>query len=332
MSFSSSATNSALPIVLIDTAPMIRLSDAAIEITRNRGDGADIAAVGVLRKILDGLMQDGSRTCIFTHRIFEELLPLKKLPEAQGIPIQRKGPALIKGREMKSLSIYSPDKKNIGFPQELGEAQLKYPNAEILYEMFRGYARQGKIRCYATLQDMIDQGELDAPKGGIVIVDTGVAQGADRDLSERDPQTMGFYLNWGLHIAAHRYNSGDDTLVHISEAVIAHSRNRGIPARFMVLNEDKKLGQRLVESSQQAGLTHARAPLLARGTEMLSGIAESEKTSHQSTVPADSLIKTVREHEGHKFVHDADVINSVAQWLDESARFQSQSRGTYLQR
>jgi|GEM_PF-4333363 len=174
----------ALPIAVIDTCSLISMlvgqhtnhpattGKQGNALPRGK-DGKD--ALFMLDWLSDSKAQP-PRTLIIPHEVIRELLLLA--PTHKGAPQQTVG--LVAEERNAQGQVIGPLDINL-LPEG---RQFRFPEAKLLTEYLMRYDRKPKIagkdsqlRLYPSIDAMIAAGEVERPKGGIIIVDGGTTPG-----------------------------------------------------------------------------------------------------------------------------------------------------------
>lgn len=181
--------------------------------------------------IMDRLTRD--HTLVITREIFKELFPT----------------------EAGRLDMMRDESGKLTIPQHRHK-MISHSDALPLYNVFSDYVDSGKLRCYESTDAMIAAGEVDHPKGGIVIVDESTVHRAlpedGQQISARKQDIFQQHVQ-SLHRDGGRssrpkpekdpayVDRGEDTMFAAAQAINKHAVAKGLPQRFMVLNNDRRL-------------------------------------------------------------------------------------------
>ena len=219
-----------LPLIFADTSALVDLSKAEEWNDYRVSPSQESIDAQSLQHVFDQLTQ--GHTLVITREIFKELFPTHG------------------GR----LDLMRDDAGNLTIPQNR-HATIQHHDSRVMYGIFSDYARDGKLRCYESAEAMLKAGEADAPRGGIVIVDEGTL---GKDLPPNGEKLSEFKQDLfmqhkkSLHVrdsereyrphkAQKYFDSGEDTLFALANTVNAYTERKGLPQRFAVFNNDRRL-------------------------------------------------------------------------------------------
>ncbi|MFM9889963.1 MAG: hypothetical protein ACKVOE_04860 [Rickettsiales bacterium] len=305
--------HAALPIILADTSALMDLACAEMDSDFTLPPNADSFSTQSFGDLIDALTGGGQRTLITTRANFIECFRTQSghfdlAPDAENNPQVEAGA----GQE------------------EFKESDGEQPFQLLIHNLFGRYQQTGKLRSYLSIEEMLAAGEIDAAKGGIVIVDT---QSKPNPLNPDGKYNRPNMPYEGTHDRTHfapRHNraneSGDNCLVKLANHIQDYTQRHHLPQRYLFLNNDTQLSRRIYHLSRgMDGQDPKIAPYCVRAHELLWAMTQSstqpkikEATARRYT----NAMQHRREKDGYQLVNDEHVFfDSVArttQWLKET--------------
>jgi hypothetical protein len=199
----------ALPVILCDTSAIISLAQNWYEYS-STALHERIPDAQSFSDVMNALMDGNRRTLVLTKSAFFEVFPNHQI---NGSGFRLPDPAT-------HLRLTAPH-------------YFKYPEVKYTHPLFDGFRKQNRLRYYDDVEQMLNAGELDTPKGGVVIVNN-------------EPLRKSYY-----HPSASRNwlnDHADDCLIELTEDIVNHlrpQREQGLPSCFAMLNADKGIEERL---------------------------------------------------------------------------------------
>jgi len=299
-----------LPLIVADACGLLPYTRAELAIDYQLPHDPDTYAQPQLGAILGQLTSQG-RTMVITRRVFNELFPTAN------------------GR----LDFAKNDQGEPVFPLGMHHSQLTYANAQTLYNALADCAQAGKIRCYAGINDMIAAGEVDDPKGGIVIVDTasvgeqlplkseGVKRNKKQDYFEEvyQPDMVSEHKKQS---AAKWHNSGDKTILDFVQTIGAYRRAQGLSSSMLVITGDGGLTKDLIKLNDKG----IHVPV-ARSYEVLFAM-QAHPSIREPLLPGGvaerytNALSHLKAQKGERLLNNVPAfvrsVNRITHWLDQS--------------
>ena len=300
----------ALPLILTDTSALLELGK--VECIQEAQFGSSEARANITNAVISDLLEDDARTLVLTRRNFIEMMPT------------------ISG----SLDLMKDDDGTIMIPDGVSHNEFRFPDAHILYRVLQRFQQEGKLRCYGSSEAFFEAGEVGRPKGGIVIVDVNARgqypQNGRLNNFKAHPDAV-IDAKSAEQLAAQYPDSGDDRLHTLSEQILNYATEHGLSRKFMVLNNDSGLKDRLeAQAAHIMGGSRGAQPAHARMLDLVAGMYQGNAEHVPGcNLTQEELVRFVRastierENDGRRMPHPNAIKRAaeyVVQWLDTTAR------------
>ncbi len=246
-----------IPVVLPDTSALLELAIAVEQMPNTLPNSAthqSYSFTELMQKLGQG------RTIVLTRDVLRELIPLTV------------------GR--LDLAGETPDHWQI--PEGIAPCMVQKEGSLGLYNWLQTAQQQGQLRTYPSIDAMMKAGELEAGRGGVVIVDTQARISDIMPDGIRRSATREFYPPTGavLDNLAERVRTYPDKVdwgrrsVHtLSQCISDQGKANGKAYQPLVLSRDIRL-LKTIQDDQSISVW----PIMPRTYELLGGMALHEKT------------------------------------------------------
>lgn len=245
-------TSKALPFVLWDADALRDLCNGEM-LARHH----DAQAAFLPMQVLDTLAQPGKSTLIIPRKVFNEVMRYENHAADGSITYG-------------SYDFYHRDDGVLDVCTQ--KKSLAFAETAALADWLDDIRNRGLLRCYRTMHDMRDAGELNSPRGGVVIVDT------DRPNEVQPPSHKGVHFLRAVIAGAPkddalitfddtRKNAGDGALGALARFIYKSATRTQHKGGLLVISNDteckKRIGHMCENHDRQKGLQPATQTALS---------------------------------------------------------------------